>query len=116
MTAAARRDAPADESGWHVVYTKLRQESCALENLQRQGFELPILATEPLPAGRLAIVPEVLPAPPAIFLYTVKPAVQLVGSSAARVKFGGVVDGLFVGIEAELLYLYNAADGKVKGG
>lgn len=42
---------------WHVVHTKPRQEKCALQNLERQGYEcfLPLCPIEKLRAGTLAI-------------------------------------------------------------
>ena len=150
MTAAVR-DAPADESGWHVVYTKPRQESRALENLRRQGFEcfLPTLATERLRAGHRVMLPEAL-FPRYLFVYLEAgcsnwSAIRSTRGVAWLVKFGGVaarvppaliealaeqpalqkelfevgerlrvVDGPFVGIEAELLRLHEAADGEAR--
>lgn len=40
---------------WYLVHTKPRQETCALENLQNQGFTcyLPMLACEKLVRGKL---------------------------------------------------------------
>ncbi|MGE4126506.1 MAG: transcription/translation regulatory transformer protein RfaH [Pusillimonas sp.] len=40
---------------WYLVHTKPRQESCALENLQNQGYTcyLPMLACEKLLRGKL---------------------------------------------------------------
>ena len=151
MTAAVLCDALADESGWHVVYTKPRQESRALENLRNQGFDsfLPTLATERLRAGRRVIQPEAL-FPRYLFVYLEAgssnwSAIRSTRGVAWLVKFGGVaarvpsvliealaaqpalqkamfdvgerlrvVDGPFVGIEAELLRLYQAADGEAR--
>lgn len=47
---------------WYLVHTKPRQESRALENLTRQGYEcyLPVMATEKLRKGALAVVDEPL--------------------------------------------------------
>jgi transcriptional antiterminator RfaH len=40
---------------WYLVHTKPRQEHCALENLQNQGYAcyLPLLACEKLLGGKL---------------------------------------------------------------
>jgi len=40
---------------WYLVHTKPRQEKCALENLERQGYQcyLPMLPTERLQRGAL---------------------------------------------------------------
>jgi transcriptional antiterminator RfaH len=52
------------ESGlsWHLVHTKPRQEGCALQNLEQQGYEcyLPTLATEKLFQGALRMFEEPL--------------------------------------------------------
>lgn len=42
---------------WYLVHTKPRQERCALENLERQGYQcyLPRLPTERLRQGVLAV-------------------------------------------------------------
>lgn len=47
---------------WYLVHTKPRQEQCALENLQRQGYEcyLPTLLSEKLRQGKLVVVDEPL--------------------------------------------------------
>lgn len=47
---------------WFLIYTKPRQEECALENLERQGYEcyLPTVPTERLRQGGVAIVSEPL--------------------------------------------------------
>jgi transcriptional antiterminator RfaH len=47
---------------WYLVHTKPRQEKCALENLERQGYPcyLPILPTERLRQGQLAVADEPL--------------------------------------------------------
>jgi len=47
---------------WHVVHTKPRQERCALENLERQGYEcyLPLLAVEKIRQGVLTVLEEPL--------------------------------------------------------
>ena len=46
---------------WYLVHTKPRQEKCALENLQRQGYQcyLPVLPSEKLCHGMVtvAVVP-----------------------------------------------------------
>jgi transcriptional antiterminator RfaH len=47
---------------WYLVYTKPRQEKCALENLQRQGYPcyLPTLPSERLRQGLLTVLDEPL--------------------------------------------------------
>jgi transcriptional antiterminator RfaH len=47
---------------WHLLFTKPRQEKCALENLQRQGYQcyLPILISEKLRQGLLTVSEEPL--------------------------------------------------------
>ena len=47
---------------WYIVHTKPRQEKCALENLQRQGFEcyLPTLPCEKLRQSVLTVTNEPL--------------------------------------------------------
>ncbi len=47
---------------WYLIHTKIRQEQRALENLERQGFEcyLPLIPTEKLRRGALAVLPEPL--------------------------------------------------------
>lgn len=47
---------------WYLVYTKPRQEKCALENLQRQGFQcyLPTFLSEKLHQGSLKVFDEPL--------------------------------------------------------
>ncbi|WP_275662730.1 transcription/translation regulatory transformer protein RfaH [Laribacter hongkongensis] len=47
---------------WYLVHTKPRQEQCALQNLQQQGYQcyLPMLATEKLRQGRLVVSEEAL--------------------------------------------------------
>lgn len=47
---------------WYLVHTKPRQEACALQNLERQGYEcyLPRLPTERLRKGALAVSDEPL--------------------------------------------------------
>ena len=47
---------------WYLVHTKPRQERCALENLQRQGYQcyLPTLPFERLRQGLLAVLDEPL--------------------------------------------------------
>lgn len=47
---------------WYLVHTKPRQEICALDNLQRQGYEcyLPLLKTEKLRHGAVAVLDEPL--------------------------------------------------------
>lgn len=47
---------------WYLVHTKPRQESCALENLQRQGYQcyLPTLASEKIRRGALTVKDEPL--------------------------------------------------------
>ncbi len=47
---------------WYLVHTKPRQEWCALQNLERQGFEcyLPTLPAEKLRQGGLAVEGEPL--------------------------------------------------------
>lgn len=45
-------------SNWYLIHTKIRQESIALENLERQGFEcyLPQINVEKLLRGTLQVV------------------------------------------------------------
>jgi transcriptional antiterminator RfaH len=47
---------------WYLIHTKPRQEKCALQNLERQGYEcyLPIFPAEKLRQGALTIVDEPL--------------------------------------------------------
>ena len=47
---------------WYLVHTKPRQEQCALQNLERQGFEcyLPMLPVERIRRGLLAVMHEPL--------------------------------------------------------
>jgi transcriptional antiterminator RfaH len=47
---------------WYLIHSKPRQEVCALDNLQRQGFEcfLPIITVEKLRRKLLVPVPEPL--------------------------------------------------------
>jgi transcriptional antiterminator RfaH len=47
---------------WYLVHTKPRQEKCALDNLQRQGFQcyLPTLPSEKLRHGMLMVTDEPL--------------------------------------------------------
>jgi len=47
---------------WYLVHTKPKQEKCALQNLEQQGYAcyLPILPTEKLRHGGLAIIDEPL--------------------------------------------------------
>jgi transcriptional antiterminator RfaH len=47
---------------WYLVYSKPRQEACALENLERQGFEcfLPLIAVEKIRRKLLVVVQEPL--------------------------------------------------------
>lgn len=42
---------------WHLVHTKPRQEACALENLQRQGYTcyMPTLSVEKLRQGGVVV-------------------------------------------------------------
>ena len=49
-------------SHWYLIHTKIRQERCALQNLERQGFEcyLPEIHAEKLRRGALTAVPEPL--------------------------------------------------------
>ena len=49
-------------SHWYLIHTKIRQERCALQNLERQGFEcfLPEMHAEKLRRGALIAVPEPL--------------------------------------------------------
>jgi len=48
--------------GWYLVYSKPRQEACALENLERQGFEclLPLISVEKLRRKLIVVVQEPL--------------------------------------------------------
>lgn len=47
---------------WHIVHTKPRQELRALENLQRQGFEvfIPMLEVEKIRNGKIQLMSEPL--------------------------------------------------------
>lgn len=47
---------------WYLVHTKPKQEKCALQNLQEQGYQcyLPILLSEKLRQGILTIIEEPL--------------------------------------------------------
>jgi len=47
---------------WYLIHSKIRQESVALDNLERQGFEcfLPLLKAEKLRLGKLQEVQEAL--------------------------------------------------------
>lgn len=47
---------------WYLIHTKPRQEKCALDNLQRQGFQcyLPTIPTEKLCRGVLMVTDEPL--------------------------------------------------------
>ncbi|ROT46373.1 transcription/translation regulatory transformer protein RfaH [Pusillimonas sp. NJUB218] len=47
---------------WYLIHTKPRQEDCALQNLERQGYTcyLPLITTERLKSGRLIICQEPL--------------------------------------------------------
>jgi transcriptional antiterminator RfaH len=47
---------------WYLVHTKPRQEKCALENLERQGYQcyLPTLPSEKLRQGLLTVSDEPL--------------------------------------------------------
>lgn len=47
---------------WYLVHTKPRQEKCALQNLQQQGYQcyLPTLLSEKLRQGVLTIIDEPL--------------------------------------------------------
>ena len=49
-------------SHWYLIHTKIRKEQCALQNLERQGFEcyLPYIQAEKLLRGALAMVDEPL--------------------------------------------------------
>lgn len=47
---------------WYLVHTKPRQEQCALENLQWQGYEcyFPVMLTEKLRLGKISTVQQPL--------------------------------------------------------
>jgi transcriptional antiterminator RfaH len=47
---------------WYLVYTKPRQEKCALENLQWQGYEcyFPVMLAEKLHLGKVSTVEQPL--------------------------------------------------------
>lgn len=47
---------------WYLVHTKIRQEQCALENLERQGFScfLPMMQIEKVRRGKVEVVAEPL--------------------------------------------------------
>jgi len=43
---------------WYLVHTKPRQEQCALDNLQWQGYEVyfPVMSAEKLRLGKISTV------------------------------------------------------------
>ncbi len=45
---------------WHLVHTKPRQERCALDNLDRQGYQcyFPTIPSEKLRQGLLTVADE----------------------------------------------------------
>ncbi len=47
---------------WHLIYTKPRQEACALQNLQAQGYAcfLPLMPTEKIRRSTLVVADEPL--------------------------------------------------------
>jgi transcriptional antiterminator RfaH len=47
---------------WYLIYTKPRQEKCALQNLEQQGYQcyMPLLPKEKLRQGSLAVSDEPL--------------------------------------------------------
>lgn len=47
---------------WYLIHTKPRQEKCALQNLEQQGYQcyLPTLPTEKLRQGQLTVIDEPL--------------------------------------------------------
>ena len=47
---------------WYLIHTKPRQEKCALQNLEQQGYEcyLPLLPTEKLRQGMVTVTDEAL--------------------------------------------------------
>ena len=47
---------------WYLIYTKPRQEKCALQNLEQQGYQcyMPLLPKEKLRQGALAVTDEPL--------------------------------------------------------
>jgi len=47
---------------WYLIYTKPRQEKCALQNLEQQGYQcyMPLLPKEKLRQGALAVSEEPL--------------------------------------------------------
>ena len=47
---------------WYLIHTKPRQERCALENLQWQGYEcyFPTMSAEKLRSGKLGVVEQAL--------------------------------------------------------
>jgi transcriptional antiterminator RfaH len=47
---------------WYLIYTKPRQEKCALQNLEEQGYQcyMPLLPKEKLRQGALAVTDEPL--------------------------------------------------------
>ena len=47
---------------WYLIYTKPRQERCALDNLQWQGYEcyFPTMPAEKLRFGKLGVVDQAL--------------------------------------------------------
>jgi transcriptional antiterminator RfaH len=151
MIIAIPREAPADESGWYVVYARPRQEVRAMENLCNQGFEcfLPTIRVERLRDGHRAMISEVL-FPRYLFVRLEAgrsnwSAIRSTRGVSHLVQFGGVaarvpsklidalteqparnkalfdagdqlnvIDGPFVGFEAELLRLYEAPDGEAR--
>jgi transcriptional antiterminator RfaH len=53
---------PSAHAAWYLVHTKPRQETCALTNLERQGYRcyLPQLRVQKIRRGRVNTVPEPL--------------------------------------------------------
>lgn len=151
MIPTTAREDMADELGWHVVYTRPRQEARALENLCNQGFNclLPTLKVDRLRAGHRVAIPEPL-FPRYLFVHLEAgrsnwSAIRSTRGVSHLVRFGGVaarvpsslittlaeqpvpkkilfeagerlkvIDGPFVGIEAELLRLYETPDGEAR--
>jgi transcriptional antiterminator RfaH len=149
-TTTARKEM-VDESGWHVVYTKPRQEARALENLRNQRFDclLPTLSVDRLRAGHRVSISEPL-FPRYLFVHLEAGRSNWSAICSTRgishlVRFGGaaaripssmiaalaeqpapqkyqfeagerlkVIDGPFIGIEAELLSLYETPDGEAR--
>ena len=76
---------------WYLVHTKPWQEKCALENLQRQGFQcyLPALPSEKLRQGMLVVKDEPL-FPRYLFIRLGQGGQPLAGPPSARPRASAV--------------------------